>query len=49
LFGAKNIERVGDHATNIAENVYYLVEGEPLFDDRVRLDNTESSSAEIAN
>ena len=25
LFGAKNIERIGDHATNIAENVYYLV------------------------
>ena len=27
LFGAKNIERVGDHTTNIAENVYYLVHG----------------------
>jgi len=24
LFGAKNIERVGDHATNIAETVYFL-------------------------
>ena len=23
LFGAKNIERIGDHATNIAETVYY--------------------------
>ena len=41
LFGAKNIERVGDHATNIAEMVYYLVEGEPLVDQRARLDETE--------
>jgi phosphate transport system protein len=30
LFMAKNIERVGDHATNIAEKLYYLVNGTPL-------------------
>jgi phosphate transport system protein len=30
LFCAKNIERIGDHATNIAETVYYIVEGVPL-------------------
>jgi phosphate transport system protein len=30
LFMAKNIERIGDHATNIAEKVYYLVHGTPL-------------------
>ena len=30
LFCSKNIERVGDHATNIAETVVYLVTGEPL-------------------
>ena len=30
LFIAKNIERIGDHATNIAESVYYQVTGEPL-------------------
>ena len=29
LFCAKNIERMGDHATNIAETVYYMVEGRP--------------------
>ena len=27
LFGAKNIERVGDHTTNIAENIHYLITG----------------------
>jgi phosphate transport system protein len=30
LFMAKNIERIGDHATNIAENLYFLVHGTPL-------------------
>ena len=30
LFMAKNIERIGDHATNIAEGLYYLVNGTPL-------------------
>ena len=30
LFIAKNLERIGDHATNIAENLYYAVKGEPL-------------------
>ena len=29
LFVAKNLERIGDHATNIAENVWFVVEGEP--------------------
>lgn len=27
LFVAKNLERIGDHATNIAENVWFVVEG----------------------
>ena len=30
LFMAKNIERIGDHATNIAEAIYYIVTGEQL-------------------
>jgi phosphate transport system protein len=34
LFCAKNIERIGDHATNIAETVHYLVTGEPLTEER---------------
>ncbi len=32
LFCAKNIERIGDHATNIAETVHYVVTGNPLED-----------------
>jgi phosphate transport system protein len=34
LFVAKNIERIGDHCTNIAENVYYLATGEELAGER---------------
>ena len=30
LFCSKNIERIGDHATNIAETVFYLVTGSNL-------------------
>ena len=32
LFVAKNLERIGDHATNIAEMVYYAATGERLVD-----------------
>ena len=32
LFVAKNLERIGDHATNIAEMVYYSATGERLVD-----------------
>ena len=30
LFAAKHIERVGDHVTNISENVYFLVTGDQI-------------------
>jgi phosphate transport system protein len=36
LFCSKNIERIGDHATNIAETVVYLVTGQPMPPDRPR-------------
>jgi phosphate transport system protein len=36
LFSAKNIERIGDHATNIAETIKYLVTGETVVTDRPR-------------
>jgi phosphate transport system protein len=40
LFGAKNLERVGDHATNIAEIIYFLVNGMAIHDRRPKGDNT---------
>ncbi len=42
LFMAKNIERIGDHATNIAENVWFQVTGEPLNKQRTKRDFTSS-------
>jgi phosphate transport system protein len=44
LFCAKNIERIGDHATNIAETVYYIVEGHPIADERPKADVTSSTA-----
>ncbi|MGE5539343.1 MAG: phosphate signaling complex protein PhoU [Gemmatimonas sp.] len=38
LFIAKNIERIGDHATNIAETVYFMVKGRPLKESRPKGD-----------
>src|SRR6476619_6878406 len=40
MFCAKNIERIGDHATNIAETVYYMVEGRKIADERPKGDTT---------
>jgi phosphate transport system protein len=40
LFGAKNLERIGDHATNIAENIHYLVHGKTLREGRPKKDIT---------
>jgi phosphate transport system protein len=40
LFGAKNLERIGDHATNIAENTYFLINGKPIAEDRPKKDVT---------
>ena len=42
LFMAKNIERIGDHATNIAENVWFQVTGEPLNKQRSKRDFTSN-------
>ena len=39
-FSAKNIERVGDHATSVAEQVIYLVTGAMPEDDRPKVDST---------
>jgi phosphate transport system protein len=40
LFMAKNIERIGDHATNIAENVWFVATGEALQASRQKRDQT---------
>ncbi len=40
LFCAKNIERIGDHATNIAESVYYIATGEQLSTERPKDDES---------
>jgi phosphate transport system protein len=46
LFCSKNIERIGDHATNIAETVIYLVTGEPMPSERPRgLQETDVETA----
>jgi phosphate transport system protein len=44
LFCAKNIERIGDHTTNIAETVHYLVLGENLAIDRPKNDRSIDST-----
>ena len=40
LFMAKNIERIGDHATNIAENIWFLVHGDEAMPAREKRDFT---------
>ncbi|MDE2383671.1 MAG: phosphate signaling complex protein PhoU [Alphaproteobacteria bacterium] len=47
LFATKNIERIGDHATNIAENIYYLVHGKPLREERPKKDKTSITPFEL--
>jgi len=46
LFCAKNVERIGDHTTNIAETVHYLVRGEPLTAERPKKDRTSLETVE---
>jgi phosphate transport system protein len=40
LFMAKNLERIGDHTTNIAETLYFLVHGTPMTQVRPKGDRT---------
>ncbi|MQP77240.1 phosphate signaling complex protein PhoU [Stenotrophomonas sp. MYb238] len=42
LFMAKNLERIGDHATNIAENVWFLVHGDAPLPPREKRDETST-------
>ncbi|PWK64929.1 phosphate signaling complex protein PhoU [Aminobacter sp. AP02] len=43
LFCAKNLERIGDHVTNIAENAYFVVTGTQLPLNRPKVDETTST------
>ena len=47
MFCAKNIERMGDHATNIAETVYYMIEGHALADQRPKGDTTTFAMLDV--
>ena len=47
LFCAKNLERIGDHATNIAETIHYVITGVPQTDERPKKDTTSSMPVEF--
>jgi phosphate transport system protein len=49
LFCTQNVERMGDHATNIAETVYYMVEGRPIAEERPKGESTASFTTELAH
>jgi phosphate transport system protein len=49
LFIAKNIERIGDHTTNVAETIYFLVKGVPLREARPKGDGTSFAIVEGTN
>ena len=46
LFCAKNIERIGDHTTNVAETIHYLVTGEPIEGERPKGDRASFAFVE---
>jgi phosphate transport system protein len=46
LFIAKNIERIGDHATNMAETIHFVLTGKRL-DDEVRPRGEDASTIEL--
>lgn len=42
LFMAKNLERIGDHATNIAENIWFRLHGEQHLPPREKRDDSST-------
>lgn len=46
LFCAKNIERIGDHATNIAETIYFVLTGQQMPTERPKDDKTHAVTVE---
>ena len=49
LFCAKNIERIGDHATNIAETVHYQITGIALTEERPKNDRSSIANVDLPN
>ena len=49
LFSSKNIERIGDHSTNLAENIVYLVTGRAVDESRPKGDDTATAIVPLAN
>jgi phosphate transport system protein len=49
LFCAKNLERIGDHATNIAETVYYIEQGHPILEERPKADITSRQTLSLSS
>jgi len=47
LFCAKNIERIGDHCTNIAESVHYILKADKFPQDRPKGDTTSFSNVPL--
>jgi phosphate transport system protein len=48
MFCAKNVERMGDHATNIAETVHYVIDGRPIVETRPKGDTTTLATLKAA-
>jgi len=48
MFCAKNVERMGDHATNIAETVHYVIDGRPIAESRPKGDTTTLAALKAA-
>ena len=46
LFIAKNVERIGDHVTSVAEQVHYMVHGEMPLDERQKKDVSSFTQVE---
>jgi len=46
LFIAKNVERIGDHVTSVAEQVHYMVHGEMPMDERQKKDVSSFTQVE---
>lgn len=48
MFCAKNVERMGDHATNIAETVHYIIGGEAITERRPKGEDTTFAISKFA-